>query len=188
MEGRGLPSYKGRPDMISASTRVHLVAFTHNGKCWLSKVATGRNKRGDIVLIPTWDDDPTQSQSVPLEHALIFRRRLKEESNVTVRFALSAGESADFIEERATDIPLNGRTPTPFKGVLVVPGNGNPHWFVRYPGTAIESTRGDSVEDAYNRCVERGLLQHAEKAPEEPPAPPLTAAQRGIPRIRPGSL
>ena len=174
--------------MISASTRVHLVAFTQGGKkCWLSKVATGRNKRGDLVLTPTWDDDSSQSQSLPFEHALIFQRRLKEESNVVVRFTLSAGESADFVEERTADVSLGGRTPTPFKGVLVVPGNGNPHWFVRYPGTAIESTRGDSVEDVYNKCVERGLLPFAEKLPEEPPAPAPSVAQRG-PRIRPGSL
>jgi hypothetical protein len=173
--------------MISASTRVHLVAFSQNGKCWMSKVATGRNKRGDLILIPTWDDDPSQSQSVPFEHALIFQRRLKEESNVTVRFALSAGESADLIEEREADVSRVGRTPTPFKGVLVVPGNGNSFWYVRYPGTAIESTKGDSVEDAYNKCVERGLLQYAEKAPAPPPPEPPKTQQAPY-RKRPGSI
>ena len=85
---------------IDKNTRVHLVAFTQGyRRCWLSKVATGRNKRGDLVLTPTWDDDPAQSQPMSYEHAIIFQRRLREESGVIARFALSAGESADLIEE-----------------------------------------------------------------------------------------
>jgi hypothetical protein len=174
--------------MISASTRVHLVAFTQNGKCWLSKVATGRNKRGDIVLTPTWDDDPSQSQSVPFEHALIFQRRLKEESNVTVRFALSAGESADLIEEREADVSPGGRTPTPFKGLLVRPYNPR-GWCVRLvrDGAQLESVKGETVEETADKVIERNLFQYAEKAPVPPPPEPSRTQQAPY-RKKPGSI
>lgn len=179
--------------MISASTFV-FPFFIHpqtSQRVWIASLDSKRDTRtGRLILWPNLDDDPAAAQKFRYDYALLMQRRFREElpREYDVHFAVEHpnGEEAERVINSSPG--QASRTATPFKGVLVVPGNGNPHWFVRYPGTAIESTRGDSVEDAYNRCVERGLLQHAEQAPE-PPAPPPTAAQQGpIHRIRPGSL
>jgi hypothetical protein len=62
---------------ISASTRIHLVATATNGKrCYLSRVSTKRNSRGELVLDAGWDDEPSMSQPMPYEQALIFKRRM----------------------------------------------------------------------------------------------------------------
>ncbi len=176
---------------ISAATFVFPFFFHPQTKqrVWIASLESKRDTRtGRLYLWPNLDDDPTVAQKFRYDYALVMQRRFRDElpPQYDVHFALEPnGQEVDRAVNSSPD--QAGRTPTPFKGVLVVPGNGNQFWFVRYPGTAIESTRGDSVEDAYNKCVERGLLQHAEKAPEEPPTPPPTAAQHA-PRIRPGSL
>jgi hypothetical protein len=178
--------------MISASTSVFPFFFHPQTKqrVWIASLESKRDTRtGRLYLWPNLDDDPATAQKFRYDYALVMQRRFREELPPQYDVHFSLEPNGQEVDRAVNSSPVQaGRTATPFKGVLVVPGNGNPHWFVRYPGTAIESTRGDSVEDAYSKCVERGLLQHAERAPEEPPAPPLTAAQRGIPRIRPGSL
>lgn len=85
---------------INRKSRVHLVAFAaaDHRRCYLAQLGTKRNKRGDIVLDAQFDDDPSLSQPVPYEHALIVQRRMLSEHDVIVRFALNAGDSAELIE------------------------------------------------------------------------------------------
>jgi hypothetical protein len=178
---------------VNAATFVFPFFFHPQTKqrVWIASLESKRDARtGRLVLWPNLDDDPALAQKFRYDYALVMQRRFREElpPQYDVHFAFLEPNGQEVERAVGSSPDKNGRTATPFKGVLVVPGNGNSFWYVRYPGTAIESTKGDSVEDAYNKCVERGLLQHAEKAPE-PPTPPPTQAQQGpIHRIRPGSL
>jgi hypothetical protein len=85
---------------IAANSRVHLVATATNDKrCYLAKLGTKRNKRGELVLDAQFDDDAHQSQSLPYENAVIVKRRLRDEHNIIVGVSQSAGDSAELLEE-----------------------------------------------------------------------------------------
>jgi hypothetical protein len=177
---------------VNAATFVFPFFFHPQTKqrVWIASLESKRDAgTGRLVLWPNLDDDPALAQKFRYDYALVMQRRFRDElpPQYDVHFAFLEPNGQEV--ERVVNSSSNqaSRTTTPFKGVLVVPGNGNPHWFVRYPGTAIESTRGDSVEDAYSKCVERGLLQYAERAPKEP-TPPTPTQQGPVHRIRPGSL
>lgn len=85
---------------INRTTRVHLIASaaSDNRRCYLAKIGTKRNWRGDLILDYQFDDDPSLSQPMPYEYALVIQRRLLAESDVVVRFALQAGNTAELIE------------------------------------------------------------------------------------------
>jgi hypothetical protein len=174
---------------LSANTHIFVVAITPDGvRHWLIKPENKRDeKTGRLRLWPTWGPSE-QAQPLTLEIAQIFRRRFEEENGVMVRFALSAG-SEDFVEEHSVLTPSTVRGPMAFRGLLAVPGihRGEPCWFVRFPGTSIESLRGPSPEEVINNAYERpDLLQHAEKAPT-PVAPVEQKVQQpAMPRLRPG--
>jgi len=63
------------------------------------QLGSKRNKRGDLVLDAHFDDDPGQTQPMSYEFAVIVQRRMLTEHNVIVRFALSAGDTAELISE-----------------------------------------------------------------------------------------
>jgi hypothetical protein len=78
---------------------VHLLATATNGsRCYLAHVGTKRNVRGKLVLDARWDDDPSMSRSMSYENALIVKRRMLAEHNVTVNFSHSAGDTAQLID------------------------------------------------------------------------------------------
>ncbi len=87
--------------IINRKSHVHLIALTaYDGRrCYLAKIGSKRNKRGELVLDAQFDDDPSTSQPMPYEHALIVQRRLLSESDVVVRFALQAGDTAELIQD-----------------------------------------------------------------------------------------
>jgi hypothetical protein len=61
---------------------------------------------------------------------------------------------------------LQDRVPHQCNGILIVPGNPS-DWYIRFPGTAIESIRGQSPDECYRKLVEHPLaaelLPQAEK-------------------------
>jgi hypothetical protein len=85
---------------ISRSSRIHVIAIDGNGKrFYLNKPDTKRNERGELVLWPVWSSEASNSNPLPYEYAVIFKRRMRDEHRTIVRFAQSAGETVDFIEE-----------------------------------------------------------------------------------------
>jgi hypothetical protein len=85
---------------ISRKSRVHIIRIDNNGqRRYLHKPDTTRNARGEIVLWPVWSTQDSDSNPLPYEHAVIFKRRMRDEHNVIVRFAQSAGDAVDLIEE-----------------------------------------------------------------------------------------
>jgi hypothetical protein len=85
---------------IAANSRIHVIFIDQTGtRFYLHKPATKRNERGEIVLWPEWSSNPSDSKPLPYEHAVIFKRRMRDEHNGVVHFAQSAGDSAEILEE-----------------------------------------------------------------------------------------
>jgi len=175
---------------INRNSLVHLVATATNGKrCYVTQLGTKRNSRGELVLDAQFDDDASNSQSMPYEHALIVKRRMRDEHNVFVRFTQSAGDLADFIDEsEGNSSPESSRVVTPCKGLLVRPYNPRGYCIrlVR-DGAQLESVKGETVEETADKVIERNLFQYAEKAPAPPPEPSETQQAPSY-RKRPGSI
>jgi hypothetical protein len=85
---------------INKNSRIHVAAIDRTGtRFYLNKVDTKRNERGDLVLWPVWSSDASNSNPLPYEHGVIFKRRMRDEHGTIVRFAQSAGDTVDLIEE-----------------------------------------------------------------------------------------
>jgi hypothetical protein len=183
-------------DSINKNTLVHIVAVTSDGRRHhLVAPDTKRNERGEIILWPRWSDEARDSKPMTYEYAAMFRDRFWSEGNrAKVQFTLTAG-SDDFVDESCQATQSEDHTkraPMAYRGLVAVPGfdarNQTAVWFVRFPGTAIESIRGNTPEEAVDKAYERpDLLPHAEKAPA-PPAPEPPKVQYAGPRLRPGSI
>jgi len=77
-----------------------------------------------------------------------------------------------------------------YKGLLVRPYNPR-GWCVhlKRDGAQLESVRGETVEEAADKVIERNLFQYAEKFEQpEPEAVPPAPKKSFNGRIRPGSL
>jgi hypothetical protein len=108
------------------------------------------------------------------------------------KFTLSRGRDSEEIAtgHTASAPDAKGREVTACRGLLVRPGYGNEFWWVKMPGTAIESIKGLTPEDAVEKVLERNLYQAAEKAPAPEPEPEqINEVQNEEQhRIRPGDL
>ena len=186
--------------MIGPDTKVYPWVYhppISGQRVWIASYETVRNKVGDLVIDPKLDGDPREAMGLPYQAALILKRRLESEGVIShlyaVRFSLHpTGDEvgAGNTNSAPTD---DNRTVMVYRGLLVRPGIGVNHgrcWFVKFPGTAIESVRGHTPEEAVNTVYERGLQDKAEQAPPPPPAPEPTATpQRNYgARVRPGDL
>ena len=185
--------------MIGPNTKVYPWVYhppISGQRVWIASYETVRNKVGDLVIDPKLDGDPREAMGLPYQAALILKRRLESEGVIShlyaVRFSLHpTGDEvgAGNTNSAPTD---DNRTVMVYRGLLVRPGIGVNHgrcWFVKFPGTAIESVRGHTPEEAVNTVYERGLQDKAEQAPPPPPAPepPAPKKNHGA-RIRPGDL
>jgi hypothetical protein len=134
------------------------------------------------------NDEAAMARSHRYDLALIARRRGAEELPPQYDYHFSLTPDGEEVAQQDRGAPDQaGREIQFFKNVIVRPYTPR-GWCIRYPGTAIESTRGDSVEDAYQKCKERGLLSRAEAAPPEPEPEPPQEVEQEIIRIRPGDL
>jgi hypothetical protein len=82
---------------IAAQKRVHIVLTGPRGvRLYFVKANTKRTDKG-LLLWPDWSEDPAQSVPTDYQTATIIRRRLAEESQNHVNFALTT-DSERFVE------------------------------------------------------------------------------------------
>ena len=181
---------------LSSNTRVHICGIRTDGKRqYLVKPEVNRNAKGEYQLWPLWSDFPKDSQSMSLEYALIFRDRMRREHGAVIHFTLKAGDES-FIEFREPEETTDHtkRVPMAYKGLIATPGfdtrSQTPCWYVRFPGTAIESLPRQHVEEVGYKALERqDLLPYAERAPEAPKQQTVVHDEAPAgPRMRPGDL
>jgi hypothetical protein len=84
---------------LSANTRVHVSLFHNDTRYYMTKVESARRNDTTLYLKGSWDDDPQKSTAFAYETACLIRRRLKEESRIDTRIALTAGNTAELIDE-----------------------------------------------------------------------------------------
>ncbi len=185
---------------INANTNVYI--FFHDPsyvRVWVADVESIRNARGELVLKPTLDNDARYAKSWRYDTAVIVARRFNEEGVINSSiyqacFALSPSNSAEEIASAPPpQVPdKDGRVDMVYKGVVARPFVPR-GWCVHlWDGPRqLESVRGDTVEEAVDKVIERSLLKFAEKH-EVPPEPETTPSSKPDKynghRIRPGSL
>jgi hypothetical protein len=85
---------------LGANTRVHIITDLNKTRYYLTAVESSRwPDTREIYLKGHWNDDPQKSQPFAYETACVIRRRLKEESGIDTKIALTAGNTAELIEE-----------------------------------------------------------------------------------------
>jgi hypothetical protein len=86
---------------ISATTRVHIILVHPNTgeHLYMVKPGTQRDKGGVLILSCDWNADPQRSIPVTFETAQIIQRRLKEESSLSARLALTTNSNSFIGEE-----------------------------------------------------------------------------------------
>jgi hypothetical protein len=86
---------------INRNRRIHVIAIDPRtgSRFYLNATSTTRNARGEIVLAPVWSSEPSNSNPLPYEHAVIFKRRMRDEHRLVVHFAQSAGNTAELLPE-----------------------------------------------------------------------------------------
>ena len=178
---------------INKSTPVHIFVVGNGIGHHLVRPDTKRNDRGEIVLWPVWSSELKDSRPLTYEMAHAFRERYTKEHKTQVHFTLQAGgEVVDDKTLVAQTEDHSKRVAMSYRDLLAVPGfdarNHTPCSFVRFPGTAIESFKGPTVEEVVDRVYERpDLLPHAERAPAQVAETEAPRKPAG-PRIRPGDL
>jgi hypothetical protein len=183
---------------IAATTPVFIwVRDLETGKrLWVADTENVRNKRNVLVLKAALDNEDRFAKSFPFQLALVIKRRLESEGllhqSYKVSFSLSADGDPIALRENTGSSGDDKRVSMNYRGLQATPGfdtrNHTPCWYVRFPGTAIESLRGATVEEVVDKAYERpDLLPHAERAPvqEEETEEPRKPAG---PRIRPGDF
>jgi hypothetical protein len=186
--------------LIGPSTNVFI--FFHDpryGRVWVADTELVRNKLGELVLKPILDDEARYAKPYRYDMAVIAARRFNSEGVMNSAiyqacFALTASNSAEEIASaQSTSAPdKDGRTVMHYKGILVRPYIPR-GWCVHlYDGKMqLESIRGETIEEAVDKVIERNLTKFAEKytQPEpEPVAPSAPKNNYGGARVRPGSL
>jgi hypothetical protein len=189
---------------IGPNTNVYI--FFHDprhGRIWVQDTELILNQRGEKVLKPLLDDDPRYAKSWRYDIAVIAARRFKSEGVLNPHlyqacFTLSPSNSAEEIASASTTSApdKDDRVVMQYKGVLVRPYIPR-GWCVHlFDGPRqLESVKGETVEEAVDKVIERNQLQFAEKytqpepepvAPSAPASP--TAKHYEGHRVRPGSL
>jgi hypothetical protein len=183
---------------IGAATNVYI--FFHDprfGRIWVSDTEMVRNNLGNLVLIPRLDNDARNAKSWRYDLALIAARRFNTEgvlnsSIYQACFTLSPSDSAEEIASGSvTSAPdKDNRVVMHYKGIQVRPYNPR-GWCVHLvrDGAQLESVRGETVEEAANKVIERNLFQYAEKYEQPAPEVAALAPKKSFNgRVRPGSL
>jgi hypothetical protein len=85
---------------LGAHTRVHIMTEQNKIRFYLAKIESARREDTKTIFLQgTWNDDPQKSTAFAYETANIIRRRLKQESYIDTRIALTAGNIAEIIDE-----------------------------------------------------------------------------------------
>jgi hypothetical protein len=167
---------------------------------WVADTDSRRDRFGNLMLIPILDDEARFAKSWRYDLAQIAARRFNTEGAVITsghraKFSLQASDSSQAIDSEVTPIQREDqRVPMHYKGLLAVPGRdtrtGEECWWVRFPGTTIESIRGATPEEAVDKAFERNLQHQAEQyeAPPAQQAPPQKHRFGPGIKIRPGAL
>jgi hypothetical protein len=184
---------------IGPSTNVYI--FFHDpryGRIWVADTELLRNNLGNLVLVPKLDDEARNAKPMRYDIATIAARRFNTEgvlnpSIYQACFSLSPDNSAEEIASApTTSAPdKDDRVVMHYKGILVRPFIPR-GWCVHlYDGPRqLESVRGDTVEEAADKVIERNLFKFAEKytQPEPEVVPPAPTDSYGGARMRPGGL
>jgi hypothetical protein len=173
---------------ISASTPVFIWAIkpSTGQRNWAHGFESRKDRNYRLVLWPLMSSDSHAAKSFRYDYAVIVRRRAAEELQCDYHFSLTPdGEEVAQQDRGAPD--QEGREVTFFNGIVVRPFSPR-GWCIKFPGTAIETMRADTVQDVYERVKERNLLGKAEKAPAPPPEPEPEPETIPQPRLRPGDL
>jgi hypothetical protein len=184
---------------IGAATNVYI--FFHDprfGRIWVSDTEMVRNNLGNLVLIPKLDNDARNARSWRYDLAVIAARRFNTEgflnsSIYQACFTLSPSDSAEEIASGSTTSApdKDNRVVMHYKGVTVRPYIPR-GWCVHlYDGPRqLESVKGDTIEEAVDKVIERGQLKFAEKFEQQQPEPKVvpSAKKPFNGRIRPGSI
>jgi hypothetical protein len=184
---------------ISGSTNVYIWTYhpPHSGqRAWVATAETVRNNLGQLILKAELDDDPKCAASFRYDVGIIAKRRFESEGYFNpayhdFHFSLSpTGE--EIASGNTTSAPdKDNRTVMIYKGIVARPYIPR-GWCVHlYDGKMqLESVRGETIEEAVDKVIERNLLKFAEKyeQPEPEPAPSAPTNSYGGARVRPGSL
>jgi hypothetical protein len=184
---------------IGPATTVYI--FFHDpryARVWVADTDLARNKLGELVLVPQLDSEAKEAKSWRYDMAVIAARRFNTEgvlnsSIYQACFSLSKDNNSEEIASApTTSAPdKDNRTVMHYKGVLVRPYIPR-GWCVHlYDGKMqLESVRGETIEEAVDKVIERNQLKFAEKYTQPEPevvAPPAPDKYNGH-RMRPGSL
>jgi len=170
---------------------VYCVAFDRGKRLWLVKY--DNIKREDrTVAWPTWTELPSEAKPLSYDFALIFRERMWNDHRNDVFFTLSAGDDSSFLEVHNNNVEApveDDRVPMQYKGLIARPYVPR-GWFVK-----LHDEQGDrepfvrnTVQEAVDTIIERGLAAIAEQAP---PPPAVKVAPKNpvhVNRHRPGDL
>lgn len=138
---------------ISADRLVHVVFLFPDGRrVWFSHTDRRQHpKTFQWITQPIADDDPRKSRPMRYDVAFMAAKRWREEFGYNVRLALE--QFGEFIDEPEQSTPaMAERTPKHASvagvgDILIVPGSDR-FWYVRFPGSAIESLKGNTPEEA----------------------------------------
>jgi hypothetical protein len=183
------------------STNVYI--FFHDpryGRVWVADTELVRNKLGVLVLKPILDNEGKYAKPWRYDMAVIAARRFNTEGVINSSvyqacFTLSPNNSAEKIASApTTSAPdKDGRVVMQYRGLVVRPYIPR-GWCVHlYDGKMqLESVRGETVEEAADKVIERNLFKFAEKftQPEPEVVAPSAKPKKdyGGHRMRPGGL
>lgn len=183
--------------ILNANSLVHVILFHDGARWYLQGAETARNQKGEIYLRGSWNSDPAFSKPWVYETAGLIRERLKRESNLATRIALSAGENVDLIEEPSYESRPEENNHEPVIATLddttwyVVQPTHTPsgsQWFlvIALPELGRTVIYAESPLEVLRRAEAMNWLRFAEKY--ESPPQPLSQQQQIRPRARPGDL
>lgn len=85
---------------LGANTRVFVSTVQNEIAYYLTKIESSRREDTKSIYIKGhWNDDAQKATAFAYETACMIRRRLKEESYIDTRIALTAGNTAEIIHE-----------------------------------------------------------------------------------------
>ena len=85
---------------LSATTRVFVSTVQNEITYYLTKMRGSRREDTKSIYIKGhWNDDAQKATAFAYETACLIRRRLKEESRIDTQIALTAGNTAELIDE-----------------------------------------------------------------------------------------
>jgi hypothetical protein len=185
---------------INGQTNVYLWTYhppNSGQRVWVAGTDTVQNRLGEKILNPILDTDPHAAESFRYDIAIIAKRRFESEGCIDpflYSFHCSLTATGEEVAAgNTTSAPdKDNRVVMHYKGVTVRPYIPR-GWCVHlYDGPRqLESVKGDTIEEAVDKVIDRGQLKFAEKFEQQQPESkvvPSAPKKSFNGRIRPGSM